>query len=79
MDVCFYYFMCMDVLSACVSVYYMCAAPKEARKAVRSFGTGITGGYELPCEYWVLNLCLLDEQPVLVTAGLSFQAQILHI
>lgn len=42
-------FVLMSVLPACICVCHVCAAPWEARRAVRSPGTGITAGGEPPC------------------------------
>lgn len=38
-------------------------------------GTGITASCELSCVYWLLNLGLLEEQPVLLPAKPSLQTQ----
>ena len=40
---------------------------KEASKFIRSLGTRITDGCELPYGCWELNLGPLEEQPVLLT------------
>lgn len=34
----------MDVFAVCMSMYYMCAVPVEARKGHQFPETGITGG-----------------------------------
>lgn len=38
--------------------------PSKAKEVVGSSGTGVTGAYEPPCEYWELNLVPLQEQPL---------------
>ena len=52
--ICIFYFMCISV---CLHAY-LCGN-------VGHPGTIITNSCELPCGYWELNLCLLEEQPVL--------------
>ena len=42
-------------------------------EGIRSPGTGVTNSCELPCGCWDLNLGLLEEQPVLLTAEPSLQ------
>lgn len=50
-------------------LYTMCMlVPAEVRRGTRFLETGVTGSYELPCGYWELNLCLLEEQLVFLTA-----------
>jgi hypothetical protein len=44
---------------------------KRSAEGVRSFGTRVTDGCELLCGCWELNLDLLQEQLVLLTAELS--------
>jgi hypothetical protein len=61
--------MCMGVLSACLSLYYMytyCLWKPE--EGIGSSRTGVTDGYELPCGSWELNPGSLEEQTVLLTA-----------
>ena len=53
-----FYFMCTDVLSACMSV---------------SDDPGITDSCELPCGCWKSNPSSLEEQSVFLTTKLSFQ------
>jgi hypothetical protein len=36
-----FYFIWIGVLPACISVYHMCAVPKEAKKGIGSPGTGV--------------------------------------
>ena len=50
----------MYVCMSCV-----CLAFEEARRGVRSPGTGITDSCELPCGCWQLNAGPLQEQQVL--------------
>ena len=45
------------------------------RVSVRSPGTGVTDRCELPCGCWGWNPSPLEEQPVLLTAESSLQAQ----
>lgn len=40
----------------------------ETGEEVGAPGSRITESYELPCEWWELNLDLLEEQPVRLTA-----------
>lgn len=35
--------------------------PKKPVDSVESSGTGVTGSFELPCEFWELNLGPLQE------------------
>jgi hypothetical protein len=65
----------MGILLACLSVHHVCAGPTEARSDVRFTGTGITDGCGLPCRCRELNLYLLEEQPVLIYAGIALQLQ----
>lgn len=49
----FIFFMCMSILSACMSVHYLCVwSPQEAAKSIRSCETGVTNGFEQLCGYW---------------------------
>ena len=64
----------MGVLPECVSVHYMQADPRRPEERVRSQGTRVTGGCELPCGCWELNLGPLEEQPVFLTSEPSLQA-----
>lgn len=50
---------------------------QRPEEGVISSGTGVTGGYDPPCEHWELKHSLLQEQQVLLTAEPSFQ--LLHI
>jgi len=69
----FYYFMCMDVLPAYVSVLYLLVwYPKRPEKAIEFPGTGIIDSCKTPCRGWKSNLGLLEEQPVLLTTGTFF-------
>ena len=63
-DLFLFYFMYMDVLSACMSVHHMCAVQKVTR-GHWSLGTEVTDSCEVPCGCWELNLGLLVEQPLL--------------
>jgi hypothetical protein len=66
--------LCVCVLSACM--YRVKQMLAEARDNVRSPGTGVTDGYELPCGCWEPNLGPRQEQMLL--AALSILS-ILHI
>lgn len=56
-----FYFMCVNVLSAFISVHH-CQVPEEVRGEVESPGTGAMGGCEIPAGFWESNLGLLQEQ-----------------
>lgn len=51
----------------------MCICVLPACMCVRSPGTGVTVGFELPCVYLESNLGPLDELPVLLTVEPPFQ------
>lgn len=57
--------MCMTVLPMCKYVYHAWYVRPE--KDIGSPRSGVINGYELPCEYWKLNPCLLQEQQVFLT------------
>lgn len=58
--------MFMIVLSACMTVYYVCGwCSLWSEEGIGSPGTGVVGGYELPCECWESNLGPLQEQMLL--------------
>ena len=65
------YFMCMGI---CLSVY-LCTVrvhcPKRSEEGVRSLGTGVTDGCELPCGCWESNRS--SGGTMLLTAEPSFQ------
>lgn len=42
---------------------FVCLVPGEARRG-HWVPQGVTGGYELLCRHWDLNLCLLEERPM---------------
>lgn len=70
----YFYLMCMmSVLSECVCKPPVCLASEEAKEGVRSLGTEITVSCELPFECWKFIPDPLEEQPMLLTAELSFQ------
>lgn len=52
---------------------YICTVLKEVKNAVGSTRIGVTDGYELSYGYWKLNLGLLKEPSVILTAEISFQ------
>lgn len=51
-----FYFICMSVLSARMSVHHMYAGPVVPEEGIRNPGTGVTGGCESP---WNQTLILL--------------------
>jgi hypothetical protein len=56
-----------------IYIWLLCALPTEAIEDIRSNGTGVTDGGELPHGCWKPNLDPLKEQPVLLTSELSLQ------
>ena len=66
------------VLSACMSVYRMCAVPKDARVGHWIPWTGVTGGCEPFGGCWELNPGPLEEQLVLLRAEPSLQPLIME-
>ena len=56
------YFMCMNVLPACMYMYHV--IPVEARRGplIGFPGTGVKNGCEPPCGFWKLNLGSVREQ-----------------
>lgn len=59
---------------------YMCAmCVHEIRKGVTYSGTGVSGGFELPCGSWKLNLGALKQQQMLLVIELSIQPRLLKI
>lgn len=65
------YFMCMGVLSACLSVHHVCAVSVEASRGQwMPLGLEIQHGYKLPC-----NLGPQKEWPVLLATEPLLQAQ----
>ena len=62
-----YLFLLVSYLHTCVQ--YL----QRPEEGIRSLGTGVTGGCELPCGCWELNPGPLEEQPVLVTTEPSLQ------
>lgn len=59
--------MCMAELYAYVYALH------EAKKGIRSFGTGIRCGYQSLCGCWELNLGLFQEQQLLLSPEPSLQ------
>ena len=51
----------MGVLSACMSVHYMCSVLSETREGCQTPGSGAAKGCELPCECWESSLASLQE------------------
>lgn len=63
--------MCINVLLACMYIYYVCAVPVEVR------GEHLIPGkyrHELPCECQELNMGSPSEQQVLPATKLSLQS-----
>ena len=73
-------FMCTSVLPVCMSACTPCACliPKDQKKAFEASGTGAADGCKLPCRCWEWNLCLLQEQEVLLVTGPISQAPKTH-
>lgn len=57
----------MDVFAVCMSMYYMCAVPVEARRGHHIPGTVVTDGCERLRGFWVQNPDPRREQPVPLT------------
>jgi hypothetical protein len=59
--------MCMNVLPTHRYAYHGCAlCPSCSEEGIRSSGTGVTNGHELPCRCWELNSGPLRERQVLL-------------
>lgn len=70
--------MCMGIFPTCMCVYHVCTwCLWRPEKGVRSPGTWVTGGWELPCGGWELNPGPLQEQPGLLTDEPSLQLPVL--
>lgn len=68
--------LCMDVLSACMSVYYMQAWYLwRSEEDTGFFRTGVTEGCKLPRGLWEPNLGTLQEQQVTLITEPSLYAQ----
>jgi hypothetical protein len=65
--------MCMGVLPACLCIRHMPTAHRGQKKSVRFPGTGVPDSHNPPCGCWEMNPGPLEEQPVFLTAELSFQ------
>lgn len=64
----------MSVLSACLYVYHMFAlCERRSEEGITFPGNGVTGGCEMNCWCWELNLDPLQEQLVLLTTKQSLQ------
>jgi len=48
-------------------LHHMCAVPTKSRK-IRSSGTGVIDGFEIPCGCWESNPSPLEEQPMCLTS-----------
>lgn len=71
LNIIYFYFIWMGVLSACVSVHHVCAVPSGAEKGISSSGTGVVDGCELPCRCQEPNSGPPEDQQVLVNIELS--------
>ena len=69
-----FYFKCISVLPAQLSVHHVYAVLSELAKGVRSTETEVTDGCEQPHECWDPNLGPLQEQQVLLTIEPSLQS-----
>lgn len=66
------YWMCMVILSACVSVHHVCDwCPQRPEEGIRSPGIWVADHYKLLCGFCESNLVPLGEQLVLLTAKVS--------
>lgn len=54
----------------------MCWRPEEG---IESPGTGVIGGWKIPCRCLELNLSPLTEQPLILTSEPSLQPHFLEI
>lgn len=59
-----FYFICMGVLPACLSVYHMHVVPPEAGRWHWIPGTGLTNGRDSSCGCWESNWDLCKCNPI---------------
>jgi hypothetical protein len=71
------YFYFMNVFSSVCVCTCVCGAHRVQKK-VRTLGTRVIYVCKLPCGCWDLNLCLLKEQPALLTTEPSLQPLVLN-
>lgn len=62
----------------CFSCIYVCAPfmpgiTETGKEGIGSLDIGITGGFELPCVCWKLNLGVLQEQLLILISESSLQ------
>lgn len=72
-------FVCVIILSAYITVLHMYFVPIKARNGHRIPWSWIYRQFWETCGYWELNPCLLQEQQVLIKAGLFLKPQGLAI
>lgn len=66
-----------SVWTACVSLHNGSAwCPGRLEEGIRSPETGVTDNGEQPCGCWELNVDLLQEQQLFLTAAPSVQPQV---
>ena len=66
--------MCIGILPACISIYCLYA---RCKASIRSPGTRVTDGCELPWGYWELNLYPVEEQLALLVTEPCLPAPVL--
>ena len=73
------YFLCLDVLPACMSVYNIHVwCPRRPVEGDRYPGTGAADSCELSCGCWELNLGPLEEQPLPVLLATELPLQLTY-
>ena len=59
------------ILPACISVYHVGAwCPQKLEEGIKSLGIGVMDSCETPRGYWEWSLSPLEEQIMLLSAGL---------
>lgn len=66
-------FMCIGVLSVCMSLHHICAVPMKAKRGLQLTWAWNYWGWEKPCGCVEVNPDLLQGQPVLLTIKPSLQ------
>lgn len=61
------------ILHAFMYVYRLCLVLQRPEEVIGSLDIGITGGSELPCVCWELNMGILQEQPLVLISESSLQ------
>lgn len=65
----FYMHLCMCTVYTCTCTLVL----QRPEEGIGSLDIGITGGSELPCVCWKLNLGVLQEQPLVLISESSLQ------